>query len=401
MRASPMLEFPLSEYEQRISGLVARMNAAGIDGVMITSKESTRYYTGLQSVIWPSKLSTPGIVLVSASGDVYIVGSASAQDTARYSACVEDENVIAFNRIGIPGVAPTYTQAIMDTMRKMGLAKGKLGMEIGAGTRLHLQMQWMDVIRREMKDMTFVDASQFIWEQRMVKSPAEIEVFRKLCEINDHCYHHAFTHVELGKTTEMDLYRIFAQEAFRLHCEDMPSMGFLFGEGRYLNGNCPPSDTIVITNTPHAVLQIDGGPMYKGYYADIIRMAVVGGMTAEQQALMDASYDILYFALGQIRAGANAKEICSKMDARVAAGPSASYYRMYTWAGHGIGMDLHEPPTIATGCDMELKAGMILAVEPVFGDAKLGVFGNEQNILVTETGCEVLSKLSIEPYILK
>ena len=50
---------------------------------------------------------------------------------------------------------------------------------------------------------------------------------------------------------------------------------------------------------------------------------------------------------------------------------------------------------------MELQAGMILAVEPVFGDAKLGVFGNEQNILVTENGCEIFNKLSIEPFILK
>lgn len=401
MRASPMLEFPLSEYESRIAGLVANMREAGMDGVMVTGMENTRYYTGLQSVIWPSKLSTPGLVIVNAAGEVYIVGSASAQDTARYTACVEDKNVIHFSRNGIPGVALTYPEAIMETLKKMGLATGKLGIEMASNTRLHLQMQWMDTIREEMPNLTFVDAGSLIWKQRAVKSTAEIARFRELSEITDHCFLHSFQSVELGKTTEMGLYRILAQEAFRLHCENVPSIGILFGEGRYLNGNCPPSDNIVITNTPHAVLQIDGGPLYKGYVSDIIRTAVVGGLTKEQQELMDASYDALDFALNHIKAGINTKELCEKLDAHVASGKCASKYRMYTWAGHGIGLDIHEPPTISVGCDMELQAGMILAVEPVFGDAKLGVFGNEQNILVTENGCEIFNKLSIEPFILK
>lgn len=400
MRTSPMLEFPLSEYEKRISDLTVNLQQAGLDGIMITGMENVRYYTGLQSVIWPSKLSTPGLALVSAAGDLYLVGSASAQDTARYSACVEDEHVIHFSRNGEPGVARTYPEAIMNTMRRMGLQNGRLGIEMGSGTRLHLQMQWMEEIRGTMTGMTFVDAGQLIWAQRAVKSPAEIEVMRKLCAINDHCYQYAFEHVELGKTTEMGLYRIFAQEAFRQHCENVPPIGILFGEGRYLNGNCPPSDEIVITNTPHAVLQIDGGPKYHGYVADIIRTAVVGGMTPEQEMLMDASYDALEYALGMIHAGANVKEICQKLDEHVAAGPAAESYRMYTWAGHGIGLDIHEPPTIALSCDMELKTGMVLAVEPVFGTAQLGIFGNEENILVTETGYELLSKSPRTPFIL-
>lgn len=396
-----MLEFPVSEYEARIGKLVANMKLAGMDGVMLTSMENTRYYTGLQSVIWPSKLSTPGIVLVNASGEVYIVGSASAQDTARYSACVEDENVIHFSRNGIPGVAQTYPEAIMNTMKKMGLNNGRLGIEMGEYTRLHLQMQWMDTLTQQMSDLTFVDAAPLIWAQRTVKSAEEMKVMRKLFAINDNCYRYAFEHIELGRTTEWDVYSMFAQEAFRQHCENVPVLGVLFGEGRYLNGNCPPSADVVITNTQHAILQIDGGPMYKGYMADIIRMGVVGSLSREQQVIMDASYDAMDFLTSRIKDGVNCKELCHALDRHVAAGPGADYYRMYTWCAHGIGLDIHEPPSIATSDDVELRAGMVLSVEPIFGDEKLGVFGNEQHVLVTENGCEILSLVDTEPFVLR
>lgn len=399
MRTSPMLDFPVQEYENRRAVLMEYMKEAGLDGFMVTSMENTRYYTGLQSVIWPSKLSTPGLAIFNADGEVYIVGSASAQDTARYTGCVEDDHVIHFSRNNIPGVALTYPEAICDTLIKMGLFEGKLGIEIGRGTRLHLQMQWMDEIREKMSGLELVDASEIIWKQRAIKSPAEIEVIRKVCRLNELCYKKVFESLVPGKTTEAEMFRIYAQEAFRLHCENVSPMGMFFGN-RSILGNCPQSEKVVFENKPHNTVFIDGGPIYQGYHSDIIRVGVIGGLNDKQKSLLAASDDALSFSLDMIRDGVSAKDVCNKLDAHIRTTSEAEHYCMYGWMGHGIGLEIHEEPELSADNEFIIRKGMVLAIEPLFGTPDFGIVGNEQNILVTEDGYELLTPSSTRPYIL-
>ena len=81
MRKSPMNEFSVEEYQARIDSLTQKIRESGLDAIMLSSKENTRYFCGLQSIIWSSKVSTPGILLVNADGEIALVGSASAAET--------------------------------------------------------------------------------------------------------------------------------------------------------------------------------------------------------------------------------------------------------------------------------------------------------------------------------
>ena len=56
-----------------------------------------------------------------------------------------------------------------------------------------------------------------------------------------------------------------------------------------------------------------------------------------------------------------------------------------------VGLDVHELPTLSMDCDVILEPGMVMALEPELFDAEIGVFGIEQNFVVTETGCELLT----------
>ena len=93
----------------------------GLDGILLTSKENTRYFCGLQSIIWSSKVSTPGILMLNADGAYRVVGSASASETARYTGCVEDELVLHFNRNNLPGIPATYPDALVQGLAQLGL----------------------------------------------------------------------------------------------------------------------------------------------------------------------------------------------------------------------------------------------------------------------------------------
>ena len=72
--------------------------------------------------------------------------------------------------------------------------------------------------------------------------------------------------------------------------------------------------------------------------------------------------------------------------------------------GHGVGLDIHEPPSIAKGNEALIQPNMILTVEPVFWDLpdhKIGNFAIEEDVLVTENGFEVLSKFSNELFVVE
>lgn len=144
MRASPMAEFSVNEYAQRMEGLVRELRARGMDGALISSRENTRYFCGLQSIIWSSKVSTPGILLVNADGAHELIGSASSVETARYTSVIDDGAHSCFNRNGLPGVPATYPQAIAAAFRKLKLERGRVGMELGEGAYLQLQLQWFE-----------------------------------------------------------------------------------------------------------------------------------------------------------------------------------------------------------------------------------------------------------------
>jgi Xaa-Pro aminopeptidase len=70
--------------------------------------------------------------------------------------------------------------------------------------------------------------------------------------------------------------------------------------------------------------------------------------------------------------------------------------------GHGLGLDVHEPPSIGRGSSDIAQPGMVLTIEPIFWDRpdhRIGNFALEDDILVTEDGVDVLSKTPKELHI--
>ena len=70
--------------------------------------------------------------------------------------------------------------------------------------------------------------------------------------------------------------------------------------------------------------------------------------------------------------------------------------------GHGLGLDVHEPPSIAKGSDAVIEPGMVLTVEPIYWDRPDHVIGNfaiEDILLVKDDGCEILSAFPKDLYI--
>ena len=390
MRKSMMMEFPLEEYQARLDKLIAGMQRYGMDAILLSSKENTRYFSGLQSIVWDSKIAVPGFLIVTADGQMTIVSSTSNQPAVKVTAVLDDDCLLAYSRTNEAGFPDTFPKAVVYALEKFGVKNGRLGMEIGTGFRVQMSDADRNAIMGMIPDAKIVDAAPLLWEIRRIKSPLEVEAIRRSCAINVAAYKKGCESIVCGKTTEEARYRTMAAECHHQGAEAMLPLGIRCGQERYSQGNCPPSKRVIGLKEGEMML-IDGGPCYMGYYSDIIRQAVSGKPSARQQEIYDIAVEGNNLGLSLIRPGVPVREVCKTVDDFFASKGMDAYNRCKGWMGHGLGLDVHELPTISMDCDAILEPGMVMALEPELFNAELGVFGIEQNFVVTETGYELLT----------
>jgi Xaa-Pro aminopeptidase len=133
---------------------------------------------------------------------------------------------------------------------------------------------------------------------------------------------------------------------------------------------------------------IDFGAQYNGYCADITRCFVLGKPTAAYRHAYEVTAKAQAAAIAVARAGATLREVdlAARNVVRESGLPVYGY-----GTGHGVGLEIHEDPFLREDAKGTLKAGQILTIEPgVYIPGKLGV-RIEDDILITENGCQVLT----------
>ncbi len=169
-----------------------------------------------------------------------------------------------------------------------------------------------------------------------------------------------------------------------------------------------PSDRILVEGD---IISLDFGVYYQGYYGDAAITVPVGKVSENASRLMQVTENGLCDAIKEARVGNRLGDISFAVQNRVEA---AGYSVVRDFVGHGIGRGLHEDPQIPNfgirGRGIELKAGMVLAIEPMVNegvyqvevlpdawtvvtkDAKLSAHF-EHSVAITENGPDILSKL--------
>lgn len=386
MKSSPMLTFPVEEYARRFARLRREMEADGLDAVILTSDDNTFYFTGFQSIVWDSKVSTPCVAVLTRKGSMAIATSRSGRETAGYTSCVEDIRFYTRDG-GKDGGYPTFSVAIASLLVEEKLDHGRIGMEFTNGTKLHLTHFQREDLFKVLKDAQLADCSRALWAVRSIKSPLEVELLRKCCEVNHRGIAAGFAGLAEGMS-ELELYRSIVIDYFKNGAERSLLLGVRAGPERYPQGNCPPSDRPIGRGD---IILVDGGPICKGYYSDIIRQGVIGKPTDRQRAMFDVARAACYAGVEALKPGTRIGDVCGAVDAVMDASPFAEFSAARDHCGHSIGTGVHEFPMLDASCDTLVEAGMVFAVEPYFFERGVGSLGIEENILVTENGPENLT----------
>lgn len=160
------------------------------------------------------------------------------------------------------------------------------------------------------------------------------------------------------------------------------------------------------------IIGLDFGVCYKGFFGDATITLPVGDADLNALKLIEVTEQSLYAGIEQAMVGNRLGDISAAVQLTVEA---AGYSVVRDFVGHGIGRNLHEEPQIPNfgkkGRGIELKSGMILAIEPMVnqGDYKVKVLSDgwtvvtqdgklsahfEHSIAITDDGPDILSKLN-------
>jgi Xaa-Pro dipeptidase len=131
-----------------------------------------------------------------------------------------------------------------------------------------------------------------------------------------------------------------------------------------------------------------------GYWSDLTRTAPVGSPKPEVEPILTVAIDAQRAAVDGVRPGISAHDVDALARDRIAAQGLSSYFTHHT--GHHVGFRYHDPGfLILPGESSKLEAGMVITIEPgVYVPERGGGARVEDDVLVTESGHEVLSRIA-------
>jgi Xaa-Pro aminopeptidase len=220
---------------------------------------------------------------------------------------------------------------------------------------------------------------------RAVKEPAELEAIRRACAISDRVYAELAREQFSGRT-ERELAR-WIDRRFRDEGADGLSFDPIVASGP--NGGRPhavPGDRIIGQGE---LVTIDIGCVLDGYCSDCTRTFATGPLPDQLADLYDLCRQAQADGLAAVRAGAVGDEVDAVSRVAIAERELASAYGH--GLGHGVGMEVHEAPTLRPESTDVLAPNNVVSVEPGLYLPGTGGVRIEDLVAVTEDGCEILT----------
>jgi Xaa-Pro aminopeptidase len=370
------LWFPRGEYQARLEKLRSLLDQRNIDGLLVSWDTNIRYYTGFRHTTAHISQARVNTALLTRVGDPVLFVHVFLALDARVSAWFKD--VRSFNQLFGPPIDDIAAEIRARAIRT-------LAAELGPETRLGMPMNDFLAIRERVPGIEWVDGSGIIWEQRMRKSPAELNCVRKAGYATARGYEVGLPQVRAGMT-EREVARLLQRAMFEAGAEQIAFILVTSGEGNYGRISGAGTDRRVQKGE---MVWVDMGARYNDYCADFTRAGVIGGPTDQQkrrQELVNAATEAGIRAAGPGVPVAEVANACQKEIKRRAAEITFVAGRI----GHGVGMNITEPPHVATYDPTVLEPGMVITVEPGIVE-RYGTFHVEQNLIITEQGVEITS----------
>ena len=341
----------------RLQALRNKLAGLNIQGMIITNPINVKYLTGIEA---------EGTLLITRKENVYLTDS-------RYIEYVSN-TITPFDEI----VVDEYKNISKEDYENFFLFCENVGFEENYVTYANYKK-----MKQIYKINDFVEADCLIDRLRMIKDEDEIKYLKQACKITDECFEFLLEYIKPGMTEKEIATKI--EQYYMEHAEGISFDPIVASGENSSKPHAVPTDRKI---QERDIITIDMGCKIKGYCSDMTRTIFIGEPTEEQKKVYDLVLKNQLLALSEMKDGAIIKDI-AKM---VTSDFELNGYNMGHALGHGVGLDIHEPPFIRELNDNTLKEKMTITNEP--GIYIPGAFGVriEDTLLVRKDEPEVLTK---------
>src|SRR6266498_5962743 len=277
-----------------------------------------------------------------------------------------------------------------NAFRKATQALGLDGKRIGVEPR-QLRLLEFRYVKAGAPEADYPDASEVLSSLRLRKDQAEVAAMRRAVKIAQDALEATIPLIKIGMT-EKELSSELVVQLLRQGSEpELPFAPIVSGGPNAANPHASPSERKL---QPGDLLVVDWGAAYDGYISELTRTFAVGEVDDECQKI----HKIVQEANAAGRAAAMPGVPCANVDKGAREVIEKAGYGVYFThrTGHGIGMEGHEEPYMRGDNMQLLEPGMAFTVEPgIYLPNRNGV-RIEDNVVITETGADVLSDMPRE-----
>jgi Xaa-Pro aminopeptidase len=333
------------------------MSSLDLQGLIISNPVNIKYLTGIEA---------EGVLLITRKENVYITDGRYIEHV--HSILTLYDEIIVYD----------IHDVSKDDYENFFMFCENVGFEEHYVT----YAQYKEFVRK-YKIHNLVETEKMIEKQRMIKDEDEVHNIQKACEITDNCFSYILTYIKPGMTEKQiadEIEEYYKQRTDGLSFETIVASGE--------NSSMPhavPTDRKIQEKD---IITIDMGCKVNGYCSDMTRTFFVGEVPEEVKKVYDLVLKNQVQTQEEFKDGANTR-LLSKM---VENDFKLNGYDLIHSLGHGVGMEIHEPPYINSKSDVQLKENMIVTNEPgIYIPGKFGV-RIEDTVQITKFGCISLTK---------
>jgi len=356
----------------RLGRLRPLFDDAGVDALIVTSMANVRYLTGFTG--------SAGLVLVTASSALLVTDG-------RYRTQARQQLDDAGTGDGVElvvGGAEDQRDSVVAAVAHASARR--VGLEADSIT-WGSERRWTSALGA----VDTVATTGLVEGLRQVKDAGELDRMTRAAAIADRALGEV---VELlgEHRSEQEIALALETAMRRLGAEDRAFETIVAGGPNSAKPHARPTPRPVATGD---AVVIDFGATFDGYRSDMTRTFCVGGRPAAELArVFEVVAGAQAAGVAAVRAGASAGAVDEACRSAIAAAGLGAAFEHGT--GHGVGLEVHEAPSVSAGATAILTPGIVVTVEPGVYLAGVGGVRIEDTVVVTEDGCRSLTGFSIE-----
>ena len=374
----PKRGFSVQEFETRLSNAQKIMQVYQLDSLLLTTPHNIRYFTGYDSQFWESPTRPWFLVIPASSKPIAIVPEIGESEFNK--TWLDDIRTWPSPRPEDEGIS-----LLKATLEDLNKTHGNVGAEFGKEMAIRMPVKDLEKLK-ETINLNIIDGSDALWDIRMVKTNAEIEHIKYICSIASDAYNQLPSKLAIGDT-ERDAVRKLKIDMLQKGADSVPFMPGISGEGGVSQIVCGPTDKMLNNGD---ILFIDTGSTYDGYFCDFDRNYAFGKISSEVERIHETLWLATEAGIKAAVPGATTDEVWVAMNTIIQ--DAGAIGNNVGRLGHGLGLQLTEPPSHRPGDNIRIVENMVLTIEPGMEYAPGKMIVHEENIAITKDGSRLLTK---------